>query len=406
MENFDTINKIDKKDESSYQINDKRSLITFAKLNKYFLIPFLCPIFCMLANFFDVFIDESEVINKQEFIYSIFFDLSYAIEGLFYFISYFKTKVNKEKESKTNTENQNTGIIYIYNDNFSYNYNNINKIIMIIVLLSILLEIQNLLMALSDYENVFEERLYFIFFIPLFSKIILKENIYKHQYFSLLIAILGFILLSIPVCLELTKDDIISNILNLIDGFIYPLFIVIIKYVSEKYYLSPLKLSLLFGILATIIDCIGYIIYSLIKFHNFSYFNDCFDFSQVENKLTISIYLILYFLFLTILQLLILLAIFYFSPTLIMVTDIISPFLLWIAVSIEDGESILDSIINPCGYLIVLFGALIYNEIIIFNFCGLDKNTKKFVNQRLYQELREIQQSKDNLPFDTDDEEI
>ena len=43
-----------------------------------------------------------------------------------------------------------------------------------------------------------------------------------------------------------------------------------------------------------------------------------------------------------------------------------------------------DIIIYPIGYLIVVFASLIYNEIIIFNFWGLSKNTKKFINQRLY----------------------
>ena len=43
-----------------------------------------------------------------------------------------------------------------------------------------------------------------------------------------------------------------------------------------------------------------------------------------------------------------------------------------------------DIIIYPIGYLIVVFASLIYNEIIIFNFWGLSKNTKKFIKQRLY----------------------
>ena len=33
-------------------LNNKKPLIIFAKLNKYFLFPFLSPIFCMLANYF------------------------------------------------------------------------------------------------------------------------------------------------------------------------------------------------------------------------------------------------------------------------------------------------------------------------------------------------------------------
>ena len=149
-------------------------------------------------------------------------------------------------------------------------------------------------------KNVFEKRFYFLFFIPIFLKIILKENIYKHQYFSLIIAISGIIFLFIPVCLKLESDDIVPNILNFISGILNTLLIVIIKYLTEKYYISPLKISLNFGIIAIFFNCIGFIIYSLIKYHDFSYFNDCFNYSQKLNKILISIYYILVFLIATI----------------------------------------------------------------------------------------------------------
>ena len=111
----------------------------------------------------------------------------------------------------------------------------------------------------------------------------------------------------------------------------YSLFLVIIKYLIEKYYISPLKISLLFGTLGLLINIIGYVIYSLIKYHDFSYFKYCFDFSEEDNIVKMSIYIVLISLFSLILQFLTLLALFYFSPTLIIVTDVISPILLWIA---------------------------------------------------------------------------
>ena len=192
------------------------------------------------------------------------------------------------------------------------------------------------------------------------------------------------------------------NILNFISGILNTLLIVIIKYLTEKYYISPLKISLNFGIIAIFFNCIGFIIYSLIKYHDFSYFNDCFNYSQKLNKILISIYYILTFIFATILQLLTLLAIYYFSPTLIMVTDIISPFLFWITLTIRSGKVTTEVYFNPIGYVIVLFSSFIYNEIIIFNFCDLNKNTKKFVNKRLNLELEELQREDSLLENEKD----
>ena len=34
------------------KINKNESLFSFTKLNKYFIIPFICPIICMIGNYF------------------------------------------------------------------------------------------------------------------------------------------------------------------------------------------------------------------------------------------------------------------------------------------------------------------------------------------------------------------
>ena len=392
MENDNSENEIESIRELPEINYNKISIITFAKFNRYFFIIFLCPIFCMLTNFFLLLIDETKMVQNRGFFISNYILLTYFMAGLFHFISYFKVKLNKNKELSYNNKNNNSGIIYIYTENED-KINNYNpcKIILFIILLSLIIVIIYFLNNFIYKENVFEVRIFYLFFIPLFSKIILKENIYKHQYFSLIIATSGLIFLLIPVILKLSPKDILPNIFNFIRGILYSLFLVIFKYIIEKYYISPLKICLLFGIIALFINCFGYIIYSLIKYNNLNIFKDCLDFSQVENKFISILYIILLFLFGITLQLFTFLALFYFSPTLLMVTEVISPTLYWIAVTIKKGElKMPDIVLNPIGYAIVLFSALIYNEIIIFNFCSLNKNTKKFVNQRINLELEDI----------------
>ena len=192
----------------------------------------------------------------------------------------------------------------------------------------------------------------------------------------------------------MTEKDIIPNILNFIKGINYPLYIVIIKYVVEKYYSSSLKICLMIGIISIILNVIGYTIYSLI-IDDFSLFTDCFDFSKKENKFQIIIYFILYILFATSSELTLFLSIFYFSPSLIVVTNLISPLFLFIANAIKNSTKILDIILVPIGFFIALFSALIYNELIILNCCDLNKNTKKFVNERINEELIEIKKNEE-----------
>ena len=230
-----------------------------------------------------------------------------------------------------------------------------------------------------------------MFYIPLFSKLILKENIYKHQCLSLVISIIGMILVIIPTCIILEKDDILPNLINLFKAGIFPLFLVIIKYMYNVYYISPLYTGIVYGIISLIFTMIGYIIYSLIKYHDLSFFNNIFDFEEVENYSYIIFLYIITFLFLIILQSLTFLSLIYFSPVLIIVTEIISPMLLWTVKTIEKGEWESIYIFYPIGYIILLISSLIFNEIIILNFYGFNNNTNKYVKQRMNKEISELQ---------------
>ena len=405
MEKLNYANTFELKDEeteSTENGDNKKPLLIFSKLNKYFLIPFLCPIFYTISIYFRLLIKDSKVITKIVFLDTIFIDLAYILTGLFYFIPYFNINLNKNNISYLNIQRNNPEVIY-HDNKIQNDKNNTFKIIMLIILLILQAVIVDFLYNFVDGKNVFEERIYYIFLFPLFSKIILKENLYKHQYFSLIISICGIIFLFIPVYLVLSREDIVPNIFNIIIVILYSIYLVIYKYMIEKYYISPLKISLIIGINILAFDGIVYIIYSLILYNDLSYFNNFLDFSQDENKIKISIYIILSFLFFVIFRFFLLISLFYFSPTLLIITDIISPFILRILNLIINGGSIPDDILYPIGYLIIFFSSLIYNEIIIFNFCAFNKNTKKFVNVRLYKELDMIKIDQEELLSNKDD---
>ena len=75
-----------------------------------------------------------------------------------------------------------------------------------------------------------------------------------------------------------------------------------------------------------------------------------------------------------------------------MVTDIIHPIIKWIMSLFQDEKErkTLDIILNCIGYFLVLFSSLIYNEIIIFNFYGFNKNTKKYLEEKQREEFSSI----------------
>lgn len=203
---------------------------------------------------------------------------------------------------------------------------------------------------------IFNDRLYYLLFVILFSKLILKENIYKHQYLSLIILIICWILLNIPICLKFEMKDILPNFLNILYGAISPFGLVLIKYLSNKYYIIPLKTSLIVGLMSIIVTLIGFIIYSLIKYHDLTFLKEL-GFSNKDEIIKIIIYLILLLIFSTFLQLFILLILFYFSPVFFFFPEIIRPFLLWIVKTIKENENTttLELVIYPIGYTIAIF---------------------------------------------------
>ena len=375
---------------------EKKPLITFAKLNKYFIIPFLSPIFLFLATRLFSHINQT-FINDEKLIFidTLFWNVIHVFVGLFYLIYYFKLKL-KKKEQNSPKEKETNALTFIYNGSDSA-INNPIKVSLLIILISILYELSKIPNNLG-YDSTIPMIFYFLLF-PLFSKLILKENIYKHQNLSIIISIFGWVFYIIPECLAFNKDNILPSIYTFIYIVNDSLFLVLIKYLIQKYYISPLKISFFLGITSTIIHCIGFIIYSHIKYHDLSYFNDCFDSSNTD-KLEISLYFIGAFLSAIIYFLLTLSSLFYFSPNLIIVTNIIYPFLLFIYGTIRNGPKMPGAVLSPIGLIICLFSSLIYNEIIILNFCDLSKNTIKFVKQRV--ELEEIQVEKDEFDDDID----
>ena len=193
----------EEEEESDIKIEEEPEihLFSFSKLNKYFIFPFILPILCMLINFVltNIFIDKG-LENIHQFLTSILLCFSYFIGGIIYKISvmYKKKNITIINESRTNS---NSSIKLIYNEGDNIPNKNMTKIWLFLFLMSILVSIFFICGDYFSTHNIFEERFYFFIFIPLFSKIILKEKIYKHQILSLSISFIGFIFILLPVIL-------------------------------------------------------------------------------------------------------------------------------------------------------------------------------------------------------------
>ena len=379
----------------------KECLFSCGKINKYFIIPFICPIFCFLGNlFYDLYIklpnentnvgnSYDDKIKKKLYLISCSFSLNYFAGGLLYFISYIKTKTETSRISSVNKNDRTRSvssfsITYIYND-ASGNSHTL-KIYSILIIISLLINCAIICNLFVFNNNVLERRLYYLILLPIFSKFILKSKLFSHQILSLCISIFGIILLIIPQLLKFTKNDIIFNILVFFSSSVYSFSDVMVKYLTHKYYLSPYLCLLIIGFFSLIIFSLGFIIY-----YSINNFNDFIENFKNESFISV-VYLILSIILFAILNVLSYLVIYYFSPTLLMVTDLIHPIINWIISFFQNEKKSknLDICLNSIGYFLVFFSSLIYNEIIILNFYGLNKNTKKYLEEKQKEELSSI----------------
>lgn len=372
-------------DEEEDTKKENECLFSFARINGYYLFPFIAPVFCCLGNLMIHEVRDGNEHMESECFFSVFIGLSYFMGGLLYFISAIRSKTEETRDNAIvykERNNSNNNIVYIYNYGVK---KNILKISLFLCLISLLITLTTICNLYSYKKNVFEKRLYYIFYISILSKYILRAKIYKHQILSLALTFIGLIFLFIPVLLVVEEGDILINICNLLVAFCYSLFLVLIKHLTDKYFISPLLCLLFIGLLSIIYTFIIFGIYSLVKQHDLSIIKNNFDFSQNHMGVKYYIYLVIGLFFSSCLQTCTIFVVYYFSPILISVTDSLSPMLLWIIniiqKGVKDGES-KNIILKSIGFFLQLIAGLIYNEIIICNFYEFNKYTKKCLTER------------------------
>ncbi len=85
------------------------------------------------------------------------------------------------------------------------------------------------------------------------------------------------------------------------------------------------------------------------------------------------------------------LVVYYFSPEVFAISDIISPFFSFIYKVINNyiekkNINTFNLVMNISGYLIIILASFIYNEIIVCNFWGLNENTLENIVQKAYED--------------------
>ena len=243
----------------------KKKYFSFAKINKYFIFPFLSPIFIFIR---EVLLEKAKgkTSGVRKILQYEFNDgLMHSSCILLFIIAYIRT--GKEKKA----ENEIFKKISKFS-NKSFQEKSKNKFKIFFLILTIAIGYNNYISSkmLLKGKTIFEIRIYHVVFNTIFCKIILGYEIYRHQFLSLILILIGWIFISIPIFVKLTTGDIYYNILFFFGAIFYPLYLVLLKYIIENYYVSVYLDMVFIGVTLLIISSLLTIGNSLMNYSNLS----------------------------------------------------------------------------------------------------------------------------------------
>ena len=355
---------------------------SLGEISKYHIIAFLIPVFNMLTTYVqrDEIIEnegdkQNEFNEEYEFPYLINNIISKLFSGILCLIS--KYIINKRELPSSLRR------LKIYHLNV--NSKNKLKILLYIIVISVL-EVIYLIENIKTLKikGLIESKLGFTIFVPIFSFFLLKTKYYRHHFVSIAITLFGFIFVIFSLFFPTNDENntFKDNLRHFLFSIPYSFSFVLIKHMFMHYFIDSFMFLFLDGIFCLLFSFFYIFIKLLIFYQDGHLFakNIKNMFFMFENLRIFSLFLcILFFSFLYYLTKVA--TLYLFSPTLMVMTDILSPILTYIIDCIVkrifnyDNIDERQSVLKGIGYIFFILASIIFNEIIICNFWQLNYNT-------------------------------
>ena len=398
-------------------------LIEFSEFNSKLLLFFIFPVIRRIEYFISKYQIKEDNILFKTFRYF----LSYNFSGIFLLIFKYNTKwapkIKVQKTDLNSNEEESESM---------ENSNNIGQMEILRIKLEQKRKIKStlylLILSLIGFFSYFgryyfskdlDEKYHYsshsirtffeIINYSVLSLLLIKQRLYLHHFISF-----GFITIILVIIFYITFQYIKEKLLFLfiffsISEFVYALYDVLIKRYMNIYFKNPYFIMFFVGIFISVL----LLLYDLITYYSYPKISGIIiglrdNMNDIGAFFIFFADLILEFFW----NLGIWLIIFYFSPCHFFIPEYISEFIFFIykAICKEDefySDTINCIVISIC-YFIILFFCLVFNEVIILNFCKLDFNTRKRIDERVTIEYIEINTNEivlRNSTLDESDEE-
>ena len=366
-------------------------IIEFSEFNYKLLLPLIFPIFNRLQDLTKEAYMNEDGDNHIFVTFRYFF--SYLFAGIFFIILKYNTReksVRNESNYSINIEpvSQSLGNEIDLTAQIQEKKIKIKKILFIIILCA--LGVSTFYCRYFFYRDEFyyaEQSTRSFCEIVTFtalSFIIIKQKLYLHHFVSLgCIIFMLFIIFFISIPYMEGINILFSLLYYFLISLAFGLYDVLIKKYLNDFYSNPYFMMLIIGVINFTL---------LLIFDIFAYFFNP-DISGIIlglNKNINSIGDLFLFILDIILEFIwnlgILLVIYYYTPCHYFISEYISDYIYFIRKSSsqrdDDFFSISNIVIFSLCYVINFFCILVFNEVIILNFCNLGYNTRKKIQGR------------------------
>ena len=377
--------------------------IEFGEINRKLLILIIYPIFIQLRKFI------KNKINDNHFFDLFRFYFSYLLSIIFVLIikhrsrsSIMTVKTNGSKEIIYNEIRNPVWVNPLKTQEEKLIMKKKIKSIIYIILLTIIGLLTNIFYFVFRIINSEEKYLpllslgkqsigafFQIIYFLILSRIILKKKIYKHHFISLIIIILNLLFLIINYITYFKGDSFSIFIFYFFYYFLFSLSYICGKKYLNNFYASPYSLMVKIGgislIIIMIYDIIAYII---CENNNTDVHGIIIGFKNNFNFSAICLFLLdIIFYFLS--NIGIWLTIYYYTPFHFIISESISEYIYYTydCFFTNSHYDIFDIIVYMIIYIINFFFSLVFNEIIILNFCNLSYNIKKNIEKREIEDI-------------------
>ena len=354
--------------------------ISFGKIDKKLLIPVVGGLTTLIYKYIVKNNPKYKILTQNPFLVSIYVAFGMILAIIPHLILKNRSKKDSNNQRKL-IEHSKLNIELIVDDYDIFDRTKFAKF-RFIFYSTVFDFAQSLLYSLFALNNSFNLWNFDILLFSLFSYLMLKTKLYRHQYISMIIIIILGFGLNIT---EAYKDDTENTssafeiTMIFISEMCYSLSIVIIKYNMEKNYCGPYEVCIWEGAIGFIINLICLVAFNLsgltidgIKYpDNIIEYVENFNYNDLIVCFTITI---AHFFVNTSL----LLTCHYFTPTHTLIIFIIKDCHLYL----RSSENVF---LNISGFLILILIALsflIFIEIIEINICNISYNTKKNIEIR------------------------